>query len=124
MITWLRQLFRVAPVDDGSDADRLFGVLRSSEWPEVRDAWLKDHPQCAACRAREDLEVHHKVPVHVDPATELRQSNLVTLCRRCHLFVGHLGLWSSWNPDVETDAAIWRLKILRRPKLEDHQHGN
>lgn len=66
--------------------------------------------------------MHHCDPVDWNPERELDDTNLLTLCRRCHLFVGHLGLWSSYNPDVRQDAAIWRCKINTRPTKQE-QYG-
>lgn len=47
---------------------------------------------------------------------ELDPENLITLCEgpafNCHLFFGHLRNWSSHNPDVREDAAMWREKIM------------
>lgn len=119
MLGRLLNLFRARVATSADDEEfRAFGVARSPKWPAERDRWLKDHPQCACCQERSDLEVHHKVPVHVDPSQELRRFNLLTLCRRCHLFVGHLARWSSWNQNVETDAAIWLAKIRNRPRKQ------
>lgn len=88
---------------------------RSWRWPAVRDEHLRKHPECAACGADVNLVVHHMEPVHIAPGRELDPTNLMTMCARCHLFVGHLGSFRSWNRNVETDAAIWRRKIRSRP---------
>lgn len=91
---------------------------RSSLWPALRKAWLRDHPTCAACGSAEDVEVHHKVPVHVNRSLELKAENLITLCESskhlptgkdkyehtCHLRIGHLGNWFNWNKNVELDS--------------------
>jgi len=69
---------------------------RSSQWPKVRDAHLVANPRCVHCRQDAD-EVHHLRPVHVAPALELDANNLASVCRRCHLCVGHLGNWNLWN---------------------------
>ena len=94
-------------------------VKRAPQWPAVRRAHLAVQPACAACGAREQLEVHHKVPLHVDPSLELEPSNLITLCERptlnCHLWCGHLGHWRSWNTKVVRDAARFLARVLRRP---------
>jgi len=89
-------------------------VARSGKWPSYRAAWLKDNPRCAACGNRENVEVHHVMPVSWDPSKELERDNFVTLCPTHHLWIGHLGDWKSRNPDVRKDAADWADKIHAR----------
>ena len=91
------------------------GGARSPDWPKLRKEWLRACPSCAACGAARKLEVHHLRPVHMAPHLELDRANLLTLCRACHLLVGHLQDWRSWNIDAVTDAAAWREKVRRRP---------
>lgn len=83
--------------------------LRSPEWETVRKSHLKSFPNCAACGANDNLQVHHIKPFHLHPELELEQSNLITLCEgkhnRCHLNIGHLGNWKKENPSVVEDAA-------------------
>ena len=92
---------------------------RSPLWPALRVRWLKEHPFCAACGSRENVVPHHKLPVHVDPGKQLVWENLISLCEgdaiNCHLLIGHLRDWKSWNSEVEHDARIWWEKIQARP---------
>jgi len=88
---------------------------RDGRWPELRERWLKAHPRCAVCGTTAGVVPHHIRPVHVWPEQELLWSNLLSLCGRCHLLIGHLGAWASWNPDVVKDAAGWSERIRRRP---------
>ena len=88
---------------------------RSPQWPSVRSAHLRMYPRCEACVAGDDLEVHHLDPVSWRPDKELDPENLMTLCRRCHLLIGHLDDWKSFNPNAEEDAVAWREKIKERP---------
>jgi 5-methylcytosine-specific restriction endonuclease McrA len=69
-------------------------------------------PECEICNRKKGLEAHHIVPFHIAPDLELKPNNLMALCRRCHLFVGHLGGWQRFNINVETDAMLWRAKML------------
>lgn len=100
---------------------------RSSHWASVRKAHLEKNPVCAVCGGREHLEVHHKLPFHLDPSLELDPNNLITLCEakkdgvNCHLFVGHLGNFKSYNKDVEADARNWNSKLKERPKTMANQ---
>lgn len=94
--------------DDGMES-------RSPHWPTVRAEHLKVEPVCRCCGANQTLEVHHVKPFHLHPELECDPSNLVTLCRRCHLFLGHLSEWKSYNTKVREDADAWHERILRRP---------
>lgn len=95
-----------------------YGARRSSAWPRIRKEYLSNHSSCECCGGTEQLEVHHKKPVRLFPELELDYNNLVTLCekRRCHLTMGHLHSYQSYNPDVEIDVAKWEKKIRNRPK--------
>lgn len=86
----------------------------SSGWSLVRAQFLASHRHCAACGSVATV-VHHIVPVHVDATVELEYANLIPFCPRCHLFVGHLGDWRSWNTNCVSDAIYWRTKIESRP---------
>lgn len=89
---------------------------RSSRWQTVRKDHLKNYPSCIACGRTSKLEVHHKVPVHLDPESELDPSNLVTLCADpCHLLFGHLMNFKSYNKDVVEDSAVYLNKVKNRP---------
>ena len=98
---------------------------RSSKWPKVRKAWLKEHPTCAACGGKSQLEVHHLIPFSWPGGrqAELDTGNLITLCeaagRECHLRFGHLGDFRSVNSRCVEDSRIWRDKYQTRPYLED-----
>lgn len=101
------------------------GTARSSRWPAVRRAHLELHPACEMCGGTAKVEVHHIRPFHLHPDLELNPVNLVTLCEAnkggicCHLAVGHLGNYRSWNVDVEADAKAWAKKIKSRPLKEE-----
>jgi hypothetical protein len=105
---------------------KLFDVLlgkapsyanRSSKWPAVRKAFLKQNPFCLVCGGTSKLEAHHIVPFHLAPELELVESNLVALCEskkhgvNCHLFFGHLGDYSKINSDVKIDTWLWSNKL-------------
>ena len=55
----------------------------SPAWSRCRKLFIKKHPFCKVCDAPTE-EVHHKVPVRVNPKLELNWSNLVPYCRYCH----------------------------------------
>jgi 5-methylcytosine-specific restriction endonuclease McrA len=94
----------------------LFFDKRSPKWSDVRKEHIKYQPYCQACGRKEDLEVHHIIPVHKDPSKELDPNNLITLCgKTCHLMFGHLMDYKSWNPNVEEDSELYLSKIKMRP---------
>lgn len=89
---------------------------RSSKWKKIRQEFIKNHPVCAACGSTKDLEVHHIEPVHKNPDRELDPSNLITLCSKyCHLAIGHLMDFKSYNKDIIKDAETYLNKVINRP---------
>lgn len=95
---------------------------RSPEWPKARAAYIKDHPECAACGYKgKENQVHHVTPFHLDPKLELDPSNLITLCgpghRNHHLDIGHGGTYTCRNPNVREDAE--RFRKMREHKICD-----
>ena len=97
------------------------GRIRSDHWPAVRKAHLAKFPACFVCDGKKKLEVHHKKPFHLHPELELDPNNLITLCEskengvNCHLFVGHLGNFHSFNVNVDSDGFDWNQKLKNRP---------
>ena len=95
---------------------------RSSKWPKVRKDFLAKNPACAVCGGKKKLNVHHMRPFHLHPDLELDPANLITLCEdddngiNCHLAIGHLGSFKSFNESVIEDAKVWSDKIKSRPK--------
>ncbi len=85
------------------------GGVRSPEWPALSKRFRAEHPRCAACGTLKGIQVHHIVPFHTDPAQELNESNLISLCKgRCHLKIGHGGSYQFFNPQAREDAALAR----------------
>ena len=106
--------------------DRIQGKVpllskRSSHWETVRKHWLEYNDECAACGAKDKLQVHHCAPFHLHPELELDYNNLITLCedskhRECHLAIGHRNNFKNEVPTVREDAAAFR-KSLGLPDL-------
>jgi 5-methylcytosine-specific restriction enzyme A len=89
---------------------------RSSSWPKVRKQHLLRFPNCAACGRSKNLDVHHIIPVSVDPTKELDPDNLITLCSDpCHFVFGHLMDYKSWNINVINDCKNYLNKKNNRP---------
>jgi 5-methylcytosine-specific restriction endonuclease McrA len=56
-------------------------------WRQVRRAVLeRDGGRCCSCGTKEDLEVHHEIPLSTfdNPERANQMTNLVTLCSSCH----------------------------------------
>ena len=94
------------------------GSGRSSQWPAVRKKHLEKEPNCCVCNSKEELNVHHIIPFHIDATKELDENNLITLCEKnnCHFLFGHYLNWKSYNPTVVKDSKEWRERIKNRPK--------
>lgn len=101
---------------------------RSPEWPRVRAAYIKEHPECAACGYKgKENQVHHVSPFHLGAVNErgetleLDPKNLITLCgpghRNHHLDIGHGGTYTCRNPNVREDAE--RFRKMRENKICD-----
>lgn len=97
------------------------GTRRSAHWPKIRAAHLLKEPRCQVCGGSQTLEVHHVMPFDKSPELELDPENLITLCESgkgglvCHLAVGHLGNYRSYNPQVRLDSKLWAKKLKERP---------
>lgn len=82
---------------------------RSGKWAAIRKQHLELFPACAACGREKEVDVHHLIPVSVDPSRECDPENLLTLCSDpCHLVWGHLMNYQKWNPLAKEDAARYR----------------
>ena len=58
------------------------------QWRRLSERVRKENPLCHDCfsagRTSPSTEVHHIVPVEVNPALRLVLGNLVALCHQCH----------------------------------------
>lgn len=75
------------PATPASDA-------RQGAKTEMRQ-YKRVHPICEACGAIQTLlrrnEVHHVTPCATDPILASDTNNMITLCRPCHVCLGHGG---------------------------------
>ncbi len=86
------------------------------EWrdiPKVRKA-MREHkienPVCAWCSTDKKLQTHHIVPVSVNPFLAGDPDNMITLCSKDHLRVGHNG---NFRLKYESNIAeMCRLRIV------------
>jgi 5-methylcytosine-specific restriction endonuclease McrA len=92
---------------------------RRQDWLRLKARHLKKEPCCQACGRRGALDVHHIVPVHIAPALELSEHNLITLCASpCHLVFGHLMSYNCYNKDVRRMVAAYRAASAKKTCLE------
>lgn len=93
-------------------------AARSPKWAALSKRFLKGKC-CSVCGRSENVVAHHKLPFHLHPELELDETNLIPLCEgrtvNCHLAVGHLFNFCSYNPTVDSDAATMREKVRTRP---------
>jgi len=115
MFDFLKQLFFSSRMRQFFDP-RNCGAKRSSKWPALEKKFLSEHPTCEACGVKAET-VHHRLPFHKYPRLELDERNLHSICEKhsCHLMVGHLGSWASYNEDLVEDSARMLNKIQTRP---------
>ena len=89
---------------------KLGGKKRSPKWRTVRNEFIKSNGVCACCGTKRNLHVHHIEPFAIAPERELDTDNLITLCARCHLFVGHCAWWGAYNPSLK--ESIYYLRVM------------
>lgn len=101
---------------------------RHPNWRKLRNSFIKKYPQCFHCGSTTKLEVHHIIPIRIDPSKELEESNLMVLCEskkfgiNCHLFIGHLGHYGRFNSNAYWNAAEWSAKIKHAEALRKMIH--
>ena len=95
------------------------GAPRNPAWARESQKWLRDQDGCAVCGETIGVEVHHIRPFHLFPELEMDPDNWLALSRPWHLYLGHLGNWSNWNPDVKSDADRFAraITVFRRKHL-------
>ena len=91
-------------------------IARSPGWRKVRSERIKlDRGQCRVCTKRKRLQVHHVRPFRLRPELELDINNTITLCGRCHILIGHLDNWKSFNSNLAADVQAIFNRIKFRP---------
>lgn len=106
-----------APVYASPASDARTGAEASMSYYKAR------HPYCEACGAVQTLlrrnEVHHIIPCAVAPDSAADLRNMITLCRPCHIVLGHCGDRGcrKFCPNVrETVSAYRKIRIVRDSK--------
>jgi hypothetical protein len=92
---------------------------RRQDWRRLKTRHLQKETCCQACGRQSNLDVHHIVPVHIAPALELSEHNLITLCASpCHLVFGHLMSYHCYNKDVRRMVTAYRAASAKKTCLE------
>jgi hypothetical protein len=92
---------------------------RASQWHALRAKHLEREPQCMACGRRENVVVHHIIPVSFDEDKELSETNLITLCAQpCHIVFGHFMNFKCYNKDVRKMTAEYKKACQKRKCLK------
>ena len=118
MLQQLRALQQIlAKLQNKLGWSRTFGVARSGGWPTFRKANIKKNCECCGRKGTflKPLQLHHRKPFHLQPELELDPDNIITLCGDCHLLVGHLMSFHSFNTSVKEDSKSWKERIENRP---------
>jgi len=66
---------------------------RANETRKAMDDFRTMNGECAWCGRTKNLDVHHIVPVSVEPESAADPLNMLMLCRKpaCHQIIGHNG---------------------------------
>jgi len=98
------------------------------EMTKAKRAYVKEHGECAICGNTKDLEVHHIVPVHIDPTMACSPENFVSLCdwrnHGCHYVFGHYrNFRTKYNNDIVNFArnVKYLLTVSNTIQKSDHQ---
>ena len=62
----------------------------TKEYRQAMNAYRASHLICEWDLRNTGIEVHHIIPVHVDPTKAVDTNNMASLCPRCHFTVGPL----------------------------------
>ncbi len=91
---------------------------RSPGWTKLRNQFVKANPFCIVCHVRDDLDVHHRVPFHVDRTLELVWDNLRTMCRKCHWVWGHFAdpHWLLYNLNLDQQVEQFHQNAIIAPR--------
>jgi len=84
----LEKSIRLIPIEETAFPPSLpVSSVYGNGWRMVRSRILKrDKYRCVVCGSRENLDIHHTTLRAAVPKAE-NENNLVTLCRKCHVWV-------------------------------------
>jgi hypothetical protein len=74
--------------------------------------------ECSFCTSKVNLNRHHVISQLAAPELANEPTNIIVLCRSCHLVLGHKNNWKKFNPSVReicdryggppVDSRLWR----------------
>ena len=77
------------------------GASLNCSWQKCKREFFKIvRKECVCCNSKKKIQVHHKKPRHLFPELALVLANLIALCKDCHLRIGHLGSYFTYNENV------------------------
>ncbi len=84
------------------------GIRDSYKYRKAMKAYKAAHPNCEYCGRSKKVDVHHVIPVSVDPSLADKEENMISLCRKpnCHLIVGHMGNYKNYNKNVRETCLV------------------
>jgi transposase-like protein len=92
-IHWLHHENAVPPTWKGGITAERQGFYSSLEWKEcIKAIWKRDNATCQRCKKHQNENKSDKFHIHHIVSFEIKElraevSNLILLCRTCHLFV-------------------------------------
>lgn len=91
------------------------GASLNWSWQRCKREFYKVVPkECACCGSKKKIEAHHKKPRHLFPQLALVLNNLIALCKGCHLRIGHLGSYFTYNETIELVAMFVRKHSIKK----------
>ena len=87
------------------------GASLNWSWQRCRRSFLKKVGKvCVVCDNKKNIQVHHKLPRHIRPDLAVDETNLIALCKSCHLRIGHLGSYFMYNETI--DLVAWYVRKI------------
>jgi 5-methylcytosine-specific restriction endonuclease McrA len=95
------------------------GASRNFSWQRCRKRFLKKVGKvCVCCSSKKQIEVHHVLPRHIRPDLAVDMTNLIALCKGCHLRIGHLGSYFTYNATIKLVSFFVRKNsVLKQNKV-------
>lgn len=88
---------------------KIGGVYRSQWQRQKKSELLAIQEGCSKCEGTKKLEVHHIVPVYIDPSLAFIDNNVILLCEDCHEDQHRVQGWQGGTylyGDIETISEI------------------
>ena len=92
----------------------VYGTPVNAEW---RYTQYPMH-ECSFCTSKVNLNRHHVISQLAAPDLANDPTNIIVLCRSCHLVLGHKNNWKKFNPAVReicdkyggppVDSRLWK----------------